>query len=262
MKTTLIVLAIVAVLAGLVALAAVGESGPVPAVHRSVVVDASDSVWCRSARSGHHGRGRAGAGQRSCVDVHRCEEVTALGVGGLGSGALPYTVELLATGENQDGGASRELGEASYTPQGGLLHGRDQAARARKAFAAKVAGFCASIQDTRTSPILEAIRAAVSDLGQYPCGAPGVDCEVAVRSDGEENGDQALMARLAGTAKGPVKDPIDLSHIQRVLFCGLHARVVAQRRHGHALSLDQVEKVWREAFTDPRKVTFLANCPR
>ena len=240
MRATHIAAVVVALLAGLVTAAALSEGGGGPARYRVVVVDAS---WSRDS-----------------ADL--CRQVVALALAGAPEdGSIPYSVQLLSTGESRDGGSSRALGgRLTLQPSGGIVEGTAVRSKAVADLRSATEANCKALRRTATSPILEALRGARENLNDLGCGQKGIQCELVAASDGDENFDPHLTALLRGVKPNVPAKVLDLRGIDRLTICGLHQRrgEAGGRRPPVIL---EVEAAWRQEVSDPTKLVFLATCP-
>ena len=131
------------------------------------------------------------------------------------------------------------------------FEGEEDRRRRAASFLSKLVKTCADAPRRKWSPVLGAVDVGLKDLRTHGCGQPGATCLLVVKSDGLENVDRALVARLAGKkiSAGP---RLQVDELDRVIFCDLGRRAPGGR---NVPALDATMGAWRsELTTDARAV--------
>ena len=184
----------------------------------------------------------------------RCEDVEAIAAGVAGSAGLE--ILLFATGDRSSADQPRLVHTLRSEGATRFLEG---AAEEQEAIAHQVEGLvaaCRGLEETRVSPVFTAVHGAAAQLAGAGCSAPH-RCELWVRTDGLEEEDEAIVARLDGSER-PTETRINNGEIA-VTLCGLAARSVrpsARRYPG----ITEVRGAWSAEFSRPGTVRYAPAC--
>jgi hypothetical protein len=143
-----------------------------------------------------------------------------------------------------------------------VIEGREATGRQLGEALDKIKVTCAQFKPSKRSPIFLAIKRAVEQLRAQGCDGRN-ECELRVQSDLAELSEPAVRNALTGSrpASSALPPPIDNTGIN-ILFCGL-AEVSGNATGRHDVRrVDLTEKIWRNLFTDPGKITFVPHCSR
>lgn len=181
------------------------------------------------------------------------------------------TITLLALGSPATANEAQMLGEFQVPVIRRVIEGQRAAAREKQALLSGLQNRCAEVQQTRVSPIFQALKRGVEYL--HSVGTPGDSRYLFVQTDGEETENEQIKKALNG-ARGAgrhLPPPIQNAGV-RVTFCGLAETVGATVGNDNKISqktrnrdparADRLREVWGKVFTNPELVTFEPYCVR
>jgi hypothetical protein len=181
------------------------------------------------------------------------------------------TITLFALGNPATANEAQLLGEFRVPVVRRVIEGQRAAARDRQALLSGVRNRCAGVQQTRVSPVFQALKRGVEHL--HGVGAPDDSRHLFIQTDGEETENAQIRKALNGQ-RGAMRNlppPIQNAGV-RVTFCGLAETVgmtlgsdnkVRQKsRQRDPARADRLREVWGKLFTNPELVAFEPYCAR
>ena len=195
----------------------------------------------------------------------RCGDLARIAASALGDHRGVVHATIYTTGDRASGDLPR-VGAVERQPQRALMEQHDSG-REQHELLGRFAVLCAAAATRQESPIFRAVAAAVATMAGHRCLDRGRRCRVWVRTDGLEEEDAAIIARLrgktrptgkAGAGAGAITPRID-NHGIDIVFCNIGQRTLG-RKARRSPALADVEAAFRPEFTSPERVRFAPSC--
>lgn len=192
----------------------------------------------------------------SVVRTRVADELLDL-VRGLEGAADRFEVEVVALSDKRSGFLPRHVARVAGRRPGLRLEAEVVSERT---WEAPLRAGLAAVTPTDHTAIFGAIDATLRALRGRQCERLDVRCVVIVRTDGLEEEDRAIVARLRGRGVGEAVAPrLDNADVE-IVFCGLAERAGTRTLFRPPPSLGRVELVWASEFTVPANLTFRPSC--
>ncbi len=167
-----------------------------------------------------------------------------------------HELTILASGGRDTANEPVKVASFALEPSRRLVEGKQAAHARRNQISVEAKQACDRLPIRQESPIFQMVDTATKYFANRRCGTDGLTCLILVRTDGIDETD-AIMARRFRDSKFKAPPRIYNLHIS-VHFCGLSARRTTGK---HRLpSLSDVERAFREEFTEPDLVSFSPDC--
>lgn len=181
------------------------------------------------------------------------------------------TITLFALGSPATANEAQMLGEFQVPVIRRVIEGQRAAARDREALLSGLRDRCAEVQQTRISPVFQALKRGVEYL--HGVGTSDDTRYLFIQTDGEETENAQIKKALNGQ-RGAMRNlppPIQNAGV-RVTFCGMAEtvgtvvgsdnKVQRKSRQRDSSRADRLREVWGRVFTHPEMVTFEPYCAR